>query len=379
MTVPAGLYLHIPFCLKKCAYCDFYSTAALDLKPSFVAALLEEIQLRSQPELPCDSIYLGGGTPSLLSIDAISEILQRLQCHFALIDPLEITIEANPATLTGDSLAGLRALGVNRINMGVQSFRENHLRFLGRCHSAAEAHGSIAAARSAGFDNLGLDLIYGLPDQTKTQWREDLTTALTYLPEHVACYLLSYEPKTPLDQRRHQGQFTPLSDARMAQLFEFTGRFLRSRGYEHYEISNFARRDSRCDLRSRHNRKYWNYAPYLGFGPGAHSYDGLNRRWNHPDLGAYITALSQQRLPSRSSETLTRSQQRLEALYLGLRQSAGIDLARFRQAFGADALCIDPKLLQRLEQEQMVHCDGTTLALTLKGMRYMDSIVPLLE
>ena len=374
----AGIYIHIPFCIQKCGYCDFYSVTQMGLKPSFTAALIKEIQLRSRPQVICDSLYFGGGTPSLLDQSAISKILETIRQGFLITEDAEVTLEANPATISLNKLAGLYHMGLNRINIGVQSFWDRHLKFLRRIHTGKDAHESISTARKAGFKRLGVDLIYGLPGQTEDMWQKDLKAALSYFPEHISCYMLTYESGTPMDKQRLSGAILPQDEARVADLFEFTAEFLGRNGYDHYEISNFALKDPDIDYRSRHNRKYWNGAPYFGFGPAAHSFHSPLRAWNPRDLNAYIKNLSQNRLPVVETETLSFSQQRLEAVYLGLRQSKGIDLADFEKRFKQRVPVADLALLQRLQKEKMVVYDNTTLALTVKGMRYLDSIVPLL-
>ena len=374
----AGIYIHIPFCVQKCGYCDFYSVTDMGLKPSFTAALVKEIQLRSRPQAICDTLYMGGGTPSLLDQHDISKILETIGQHFLISEDAEVTLEANPATISFNKLTDLHHMGLNRINIGVQSFSDRHLKLLGRIHTAKDAHESIIMARKAGFKRLGVDLIYGLPEQTENMWQKDLKATLSYFPEHISCYMLTYENKTLMDKQRQRGAIIPLDEAKVADLFEFTDEFLCQNGYDHYEISNFARKNPDSDYRSRHNRKYWNGAPYFGFGPAAHSFESPLRAWNLRDVTAYIKNLSQNRLPVAETETLSFSQQRLEAIYLGLRQSDGIDLAAFEKKFKERLPAADLALLQRLQKEKMVVYDNTTLALTVKGMRYIDSIVPLI-
>ena len=374
----AGIYIHIPFCIQKCGYCDFYSVTHMGLKCSFTAALLKEIQLRFRPQAICDTIYLGGGTPSLLDQSATSKILQTIRQYFLITNDAEVTIEVNPATISFNKLCGLYQMGLNRINIGVQSFSDRHLKLLGRIHTVKDAHESISMARKAGFKRLGVDLIYGLPGQTEDMWQKDLKRALSYFPEHISCYMLTYESKTPMDKERQRGAIIPLDEGKVVDLFEFTAEFLCQNGYDHYEISNFARKDPGFDYRSRHNRKYWNGAPYFGFGPAAHSFESPLRAWNPYDLTAYIKTLSQNRLPVAETEELSFSQQRLEAIYLGLRQSCGIDLAAFEKRFKEKPLSADLALLQTLQKEKMVVYDSATLALTVKGMRYLDSIAPLI-
>lgn len=374
-----GIYLHIPFCVKKCAYCDFYSVSTAGLRAPFAAALIKEIELRARPQEACDTLYLGGGTPSVLETKEIEKILAAVHRNFSLSRDAEITIEANPATIDPEKLAALRRMGINRINIGIQSCRADHLNFLGRCHSAQEGRLSLEAARTAGFERIGVDLIYGLPGQTEAIWQEDLESMIAYAPEHISCYMLTYEAGTPMDARRRSGAVTPLDDGRVAHLFEFTSDFLQRNGYDHYEISNFARQSPQHDFRSRHNRKYWNMVPYYGFGPSAHSYEGARRSWNIRDVRAYIAALSQNRLSVAETEKLSQWQQRLEAIYLGLRQSRGIDLAAFEKRFKDALVPVNLALLRRLQAEKMVQYDDSALSLTLRGMRFIDSIVRLME
>ncbi len=374
-----GIYFHIPFCLRKCAYCDFYSITEAALRPPFVAALIKEIYLRGNPQAVCDTLYFGGGTPSLLEAGEVGRVIEAVSANFKLSRDAEITLEANPATISPPKLAELRRLGINRINIGVQSFKDDPLTLLGRCHTAGDAHECLAAAHNAGFDNLGLDLIYGLPGQREAQWAEDLETALTYAPEHISCYMLTYEAGTSLNVRRSAGEITPLAEKRVADLFRFTSRFLVARGYDHYEISNFARRDSKHDFRSRHNRKYWDLSPYLGMGPAAHSFEDPVRSWNLKDVAAYINALTNKTRPLADRETLTISQQQLEAVYLGLRQSTGIDLNAFEERFGETLQAKNRSIIDALQFEKMAQCDETHLRLTLKGMCYLDSIVSFFE
>jgi len=374
----AGIYIHIPFCIKKCAYCDFYSITDVALQVQFLTALIKEIQLRSRPKQICDTLYLGGGTPSFLKVDALEKILKTIRQNFSITKDAEITIEVNPATIMLKQLIILRQMGINRINIGVQSFSDQQLNFLGRCHTGKDARESITMARRAGFERMGMDLIYALPGQSENRWQKDLNTTLNYKPEHISCYMLTYEAGTPMDKKRQSGSVIPLDDDKVASLFEFTAEFLNNRGYDHYEISNFARRDPKVDFRSRHNRKYWNFAPYFGFGPAAHSFKSPIRAWNLRHVTAYIKSLSQNRLPIAETEKLSFSQQRLETIYLGLRQSKGIDLVAFEKKFKAKLLVSNPALLQKLQKEKMAVYDDVTFALTVRGMRYIDSIVPLI-
>ncbi len=330
---PAGIYIHLPFCLRKCPYCDFYSEIGTpDRRQSFLAALHGELVLRARRDLAVDSIYFGGGTPSLFTPAQIGGLIDGIRASFRLSPDSEITLEANPGTVSRDRLQGFRAAGINRLNLGIQSFNDRNLVFLGRIHDAATARRALTAARAAGFENIGLDLIYGLPGQEPANWRADLHAALETAPSHLSGYMLTYAPGTPLEADRIAGRIRPLSEAAVADLFDITVDVLTENGFVHYEIANFARAGN-PPAWSRHNRKYWNQAPYLGFGPGAHSYDGRVRCWNDADLDAYRQALESGHPPPGGEEILTREQRMIEALFLGLRQTAGIDIQEFETRF----------------------------------------------
>jgi oxygen-independent coproporphyrinogen-3 oxidase len=368
---PAGLYFHIPFCQRKCPYCDFYSLTDREALPALLAALEREVDLRSDPHLAVDTVYFGGGTPSLCPPEAVADLLARVAARFDLRAGAEITLEANPGTIDAEGLRRLRRAGVNRLNLGVQSLRDEALRFLGRIHTREAALAAIGAARRAGFDNLGLDLIYGLPGQTTAAWRQDLARAVALRPEHLACYMLTFEEGTPLTRALREGRFAAPDEARVAALFEATAVFLTGQGYDHYEISNFARRPRH---RSRHNQKYWQGEAYLGFGPAAHSYRGGVRSWNPADLARYVGRLEEGRLPEAGRETLTAEQQILEALLLGLRLKEGFSMAAFERRFGMSVRAAFGPLLDRLADEGCLAEAPGRCALTLKGMRYHDAI-----
>jgi putative oxygen-independent coproporphyrinogen III oxidase len=319
----AGLYIHVPFCQRKCPYCDFVSGTDLALVADWLRALEQEMGFYRDFAPRFDTLYLGGGTPSLLAAEQLAVLLENLQEHFAFALDTEITLEANPDDLTPPLLKRYLELGINRLSLGVQSFDDRELAFLGRRHDALRALQALGWAREAGFAKLGLDLIYGLPGQTVDQWQGNLETALSFLPEHLSCYQLTIEAGTPLARRQAEGQFQSLSEEAGREFFLFTSRFLEETGYLHYEISNFARGN---DNRSQHNSKYWNHTPYLGLGPAAHSYKDGRRWWNHRSLKDYCQALSEGGSPVADEEVLTPEQTRLEALCLGLRTREGVDL-----------------------------------------------------
>ncbi len=367
----AGIYLHIPFCERKCRYCDFYSVIGPGRREAFMAAVTEEIARRCHPTPSVDSIYFGGGTPSLLPAAFYAHALEVLAAAFDLEDDIEVTLEANPGTVTLSTLADYRRAGINRLNLGVQSFDTRQLKFLGRIHDAAQAREAVAMARRAGFDNLGLDLIYGLPGQTVTSWQGDLERARAYAPAHLSCYALTYATDTPLMTDRQAGGHAPVGEEAMAALFETTADTLCAAGFEHYEISNFAAAPRH---RSRHNLKYWTRAPYLGFGPAAHSFMPPRRSWNVSDLEVYLARLAQGALPEEEREELTRTQEMIETVFLGLRLTAGIDLAAFARRFATPLEVRAAEVLPALVADGCLRRTPGCLALTRRGMLLHDSV-----
>lgn len=372
-----GLYVHIPFCVRKCAYCDFYSVSDLSLKPQFLQALSAEIAAADTVPLVFDSVYFGGGTPSILDPAEVGRILDELDSKFQLAGPVEVTIEANPGTVDSKKMKGYRSAGVNRINLGVQSFREENLRLLGRIHSAGQAHDAVAAARRAGFEDVGLDLICGLPGQTLGAWAMDIESALAYDPEHLACYMLSVEPGTPLAEDERLGRFRPAAEEDTAGLFLMTSERLAERGYLHYEISNFARHAGSGGVArvSRHNSKYWAYAPYLGFGPAAHSFRLPRRFWNHRDIRRYIADLQAGRRAPGGEETLSVDQQMLEVIMLGLRTAAGIERADFQSRFGLDFNERYGTAADELAARGLLTLANGRCAPTRQGMLFLNTVV----
>jgi oxygen-independent coproporphyrinogen-3 oxidase len=371
----AGLYIHIPFCMRKCPYCDFYSVTDLALKPRFLKALIAEMQLVSAEGLCFDTLYIGGGTPSVYGYPDIGQIITAISRNFELHPYAEITIEVNPGTVSIEQLKGYREAGINRINIGVQSFYPQNLDFLGRIHSANEARNAVTNAQRAGFQNIGLDLIYGLPDQSKADWRADLQQAVDYDPTHLSCYMLTYEKGTPLYNGLKGGQIQPLADGNVRTLFETTIEYLEEHKYLQYEISNFARigNDGKPHI-SKHNLKYWNRVPYIGLGPSAHSFVEPQRYWNVSSVGPYIAAVESGRLPVAEQEVLSEQQQMIEAIYLGLRMTAGIDLVGFKAKYGIDFIKAFKAVITDLEKRNYVEVKNSRCALTKRGRAFLDSI-----
>jgi oxygen-independent coproporphyrinogen-3 oxidase len=372
----AGLYIHIPFCVKKCFYCDFYSITDLTQASSFLAALEREMELAGPTTLTFDTLYIGGGTPSVLEGTAIEKIVATAFKHFRIQSDAEVTIEVNPGTVSLEDLRRYRQSGINRLNIGVQSFQEENLKFLGRIHSRAQALSSLNWARQAGFENMGLDLIYGLPEQEKTHWLYDLDQALQINPEHLSCYLLTRESDTPLDRDVVADRIRMPTEDNLRRLFETTTDYLTSHGYRHYEVSNFARQAKHdpSPWESRHNRKYWSLAPYIGLGPSAHSYLEPERRWNHRRIDKYLQDIRQGKLPLAEKETLTRGQMIMEAIYLGFRTVPGIDIGEFKRRFGIDFLRAFHRTIADFEKAELIIIAEDYCRVTPKGMVLLDAI-----
>jgi len=373
----AGIYVHIPFCIKKCPYCDFYSITDQSLKQQFVESLIKEMQMAPGYSFLFDTLYFGGGTPSVFKAEDISRIIEKIYSLFNMLADSEITIEVNPGTVAFEQLVEYRSIGINRINIGVQSFQDANLDFLGRIHSSNDADLTIRWARKAGFDNIGIDLIYGIPGQTKKTWLYDLQRAVEFEPEHLSCYMLTYEKGTPLDRERRQGKFKPVAGSLLAELFETTMEYLTTHGYVQYEISNFAKNVSR---KSRHNMKYWSFSPYLGFGPSAHSFIEPQRYWNCRSVKKYIENIKEGRLPVEEKEILSKEQRMTEMVYLGLRKTDGIDIDVIDETLGINFCQIFAEKIKQLEEDGYIlpiH-PKNRCALSRKGMLFLDSIAPVL-
>ena len=376
LTEPAGLYIHIPFCIRKCPYCDFYSLADLSLKNAFTEALAQEMRFYAGQGVSVDTLYIGGGTPSVLNPGEIECILTQVQRCFNVLPDVELTLEVNPGAVSAGSLSDYRRCGVNRINIGVQSFQNRVLGFLERIHSAEDAADSIRRARRAGFSNIGLDLIYGVPGQTEASWLSDLEAAVSFRPEHLSCYMLSYEKGTPLERSLRQGRFKPLPEERVAGLYLKTTEWLAQNGYIQYEVSNFARSgQGGAGYRSRHNQKYWSFAPYLGLGPSAHSFLEPVRFWNPRSVQSYVGRLNAGKLAIEDKETLTVEQQLMETVLLGLRTIAGICMDRFHEKFKLNFLEMFQAVLPELEEAGLLKMEKNRCFLTRHGMLLLDSIV----
>lgn len=395
----AGLYLHIPFCQSKCPYCDFFSVTETDLLEPWLEAVQAELRLclrrrdigpaqgvamgLASPEAeptptagvdslwgPFSTCYLGGGSPSLLPEGIMRRLLTDLHRVVPLTPGAEITLEANPDDITLDKLRCWQELGVTRLSMGVQSLVEGELRFLGRRHGAQQARRALDWARQTGFAALSVDLIYALPGQTQDQWLQNLEAILAYQPEHLSLYQLTATPNTPLGQKVRRGAVTLPNGETQRRLFLFTSHFLTAAGYDHYEVSNFAR--TPADL-ARHNSKYWLHVPYLGVGPAAHTFNGRSRRWNVRSVAAYCQLLARGQSPVGGSEVLSPEQLLLEKLALGLRTRWGValtELAHFPQA---------QQVLPELCRAGLLQVQGERVCPTPEGFVVADGLAALLS
>ena len=359
-----GLYVHVPFCRGKCAYCDFYSIPEETGIPAWIEAVRSEARF-FQDRFPCfDTLYLGGGTPSLLDERELDHLLQGLFRGLGFSPDLEITLEANPDDLSPLRLAAYRNAGIRRISLGIQALEDDTLRFLGRRHTAFRAEQALADSLSAGFSSVGVDLIYGIPGQTSRAWENTLRRVLRFRPHHISCYQLTLSPETPLGRQHHEGRIRLPQEDVLADLFLATSGILQERGYLHYEVSNF----TLPGHASRHNRKYWRRAPYLGLGPAAHSFRTPVRWWNPLSLDAYCRRIASGRPPCEGSEVLSREQALLEALCLGFRTSEGISGPVL-------AACPDQEHIVRdLEQQGLVVRQEDRVMPTCRGMLVADRL-----
>jgi oxygen-independent coproporphyrinogen-3 oxidase len=369
----AGLYLHIPFCLKKCGYCDFYSITRLEQQNDFIAALIKELVLLSPQyrQLEFDTIYLGGGTPSLLSAQQLETIWINIQNYFAISAPGEFSIEANPGTIDLEKLAALRQLGFNRLSLGVQSFAETDLKFLGRIHSVQEIYDGFVAARQAGFDNINIDLISAFPGLTTERFRNTLQKAAELRPEHISCYTLIFEPNTPFFRRLQLGELQALTADEEAAFIEISNQELPEAGYTAYEISNYA---LSTNYFCRHNLKYWEHQPYLGLGPSAHSFISPRRWKNHRSVTKYIHFLKNESFPIAQQEILNSADLEFEYIFLHLRLKEGLNLLDFQDRFQTDFTEKYRIPLEKLDEAGMINFYDQQLKLSDRGWLLADEV-----
>ncbi|MBW1798778.1 MAG: radical SAM family heme chaperone HemW, partial [Deltaproteobacteria bacterium] len=360
-----GLYIHVPFCLSKCPYCDFYSITSISLIPSWLEGVLKELQMYKDRFSTFDTLYMGGGTPSLLNPNQLSTLMDFLVRNFEFSPETEITIEANPDDITREKLECYRDIGINRISLGAQSFDDRVLQYLKRRHTARKTEKALEWIRAAGFNNIGIDLMYGFEGQTEAAWVGTMKHALDFRPEHLSCYQMTYSEGTPFGNKLAQGRITQMGEEEERAFFLLTSRFLEQEGYLHYEISNFARDKKHV---SRHNLKYWRHVPYLGIGPGAHSFLEGRRWWNIESVSDYCRMLSNGCPPVEETETLSEEQRRLEMLYLGLRTVDGVDLGL------VDKQHQSKKIIGELMESGLVKVHADRVIPTRTGFLVADSL-----
>lgn len=367
----AGLYLHIPFCLSKCVYCGFYSVGNTKWKSLFLSALKEEIALRRDylAGERIHTLYFGGGTPSLLEIREVEEILDNLSAHFNLTDLTEVTFEANPEQLTTAYCRGLRACGINRLSIGVQSFQDPVLRFMGRRHTAKQALDALENAAHAGFENLSIDLIYGINTRSDEQWAEDVKTALSLPIRHLSCYALTSEENSILFKQIQTQRQPPPDEEQAARQYQILLQTLRGTQFEQYEVSNF----SIPGWESKHNSAYWNHTPYLGLGPSAHSFNGHSRQWNPANIRQYQDNIIRG-IPYEEAETLHAEDLYNETLLLSLRTRHGIDLHHLQTQFGEERVkSLRAYFHNSVEAKHYIETESR-LRLTEAGLWFADGI-----
>jgi oxygen-independent coproporphyrinogen III oxidase len=373
----ASLYIHIPFCEKKCLYCDFYSIETLAPMDEFLKALDMEIAAGAErgAGVRFDTVFFGGGTPSLLTPAQLQRILSSLRSSYSIAPDAEVTLETNPGTVTPGKLSAFRSLGVNRLSVGIQSFDEQELHFLSRIHDSAQAVEAVTQARKAGFDNLSIDLIYSLPGQTSHQWLLTLERGLALEPQHISAYSLIVEDNTPLSRMVRAKQVSPNPVEAEAALFELTMQIMADSGFEHYEVSNYAK----PGRRSRHNYAYWSHENYLGFGPSAHSFwrapDGQSgERWaNIANVSTYARRLLEGEKPLAFRESVGVKELINERIFLGLRAD-GVNLHRLETEFGIPLSVGQQEIVRQLVREQLASEEGSVLRLTARGFLLCDEI-----
>jgi len=362
MTSP-GLYIHIPFCRSKCPYCAFFSVATPSLVPRWLESFKKEVCLHKGAYDQFDSLYLGGGTPTVLATDVLSRAMDAVHTHFTFASGAEITVEANPCDLTQNRIRALHHMGFNRVSLGVQSFDDHTLSFLGRGHTVRQTIKAIERLRSCGFENISMDLIYGFEGHQIHEWIDTLEQAISFQPEHLSCYQFTLEKKTLFSRLNARGLYQPIGEEEESDFFLKTSQFLKDHGYIHYEISSFARKEI---YYSRHNRKYWHHAPYLGLGPSAHSFHGSRRWWNVRSIRRYCEALEHGRAPTEGLEDLTSDQLRFETIMLGLRTKDGIDRNRIMENPRSG------KVIYGLQNAGFLKLDNQKIFPTRKGLLVAD-------
>ena len=368
----AGIYIHIPFCKRRCIYCDFFSTTQSEKKPTYIHALCQELEMRKNylEGEEIETIYLGGGTPSQLTEEELNEIFTSLYNIYKVKEDAEITLEANPDDLTPEYVSMLRRLPINRISMGIQTFQEETLKLLHRRHTARQAIEAFQRCREAGFRNISIDLMYGLPGETLDTWKEDLQQAIALHPEHISAYHLIYEEGTALWKLRDEHQVEEADEDLSVTLFKNLIDELKQAGYQHYEISNF------ClpELHSRHNSSYWTGKKYLGCGPSAHSFNGSSRQWNIASLDNYLKGIASGK-PNYEIEELDLYTRYNDFVITSIRTCWGMSLSRLRSEYGEELYRYCLRMAKSHLEQGVLEIEEDTLRLTQEGIFISDGIM----
>ena len=377
----AGIYIHIPFCRSRCIYCGFYSTTALDLRQRYVDALCREMEIRGEwrevrgERIDIETVYIGGGTPSQLTIPQLRQLFIYINKVYPLTPdssplPPEITIEVNPDDVTVEFAAVLQQLPVNRVSMGIQTFDDQRLSFLHRRHTSQQAIEAVSILRANGIRNISIDLMYGFPGETLEQWEADIERALELRPTHLPAYGLSYEEGTPLERQLRDGTISAIDEEESLRMYDALCDRLQDAGYEHYELSNFAL----PGYRSLHNSGYWQGVHYLGLGAAAHSYDGVSRQWNVGDLSVYIDSIAHDMIPMER-EVLDQDTRWDDLMVTALRTREGIDLSMVREEYGIDYLRYLLDAAQLSLSQDLLKIEDDHLRLTRRGIPVSDMVM----
>ncbi|MEY3245341.1 MAG: radical family heme chaperone HemW [Bacteroidota bacterium] len=366
----AGIYIHIPFCRKACHYCNFHFSTSLQKAPEVLISIEKEMEIRSEElKEEINTVYFGGGTPSLIESEAIASMLNQAKKYFKIAPDAEITLEANPDDINIQKAKSWKSIGINRFSLGIQSFADENLQWMNRAHNAVQSFAAIDTIRNAGFENFSIDLIYGTPGQTKEGWIKDVETALKLNIPHLSCYALTVEEKTALHTLIQKGEKQEVNQDEQAERFNVLMELTAEVGYHHYEISNLAL----PGFESKHNSSYWEGLSYIGFGPSAHSYDGKKRKWNIANNIKYVEAIAKQILPLEE-ETLSQNDRLNEYTMTSIRRSKGIEKNRLIQLGGESRLPEIQKMIQPYMESNKVVEDEKGWRLTNEGKFYADGI-----
>lgn len=368
-----SIYIHIPFCRAKCFYCDFNSFACRDeLVPAYFSALKKEIISYSHKlkSYNIKTVFIGGGTPSAIDAQYIYEVVNLLYRVFTIDKRAEISIETNPGTLTKEKLEGYKAIGINRLSIGLQAWQDPILKSLGRIHTSKEFEQNLTMAKEIGFDNINVDLIFGIPGQTLEDWCQTLEKVTALEPQHLSCYSLKIEEGTVFGDKLEKGEIIPLDDEIDREMYSFCKDYLSHKGYKHYEISNFAK----PGYESRHNLVYWNTEAYIGFGAGAHSFFENNRFNNIYDLDTYIEGMKKDKLVSENFEFIDRKESMAEFMILGLRLIDGVSMANFKKRFNEEIHNVYGSQIDKMLKKELIIMKEGRIALSSLGLDYANQV-----